>query len=41
VLFPNTWVLKAGLPQMVEHAISLKKHPPIPSGAKDFYEPPK
>jgi arylsulfatase A-like enzyme len=41
VLFPNTWVLKAGLPQLVEHAVSLKKYPPIPSGAKDPYKPPK
>lgn len=41
VLFPHTWVPKAALPQMVEHVVSLKKNPPIPSGAKDPYQPPK
>jgi arylsulfatase len=41
VLFPHTWVPKAALPQMVEHVASLKKNPPIPSGAKDPYKPPK
>ena len=41
VLFPHTWVPKAALPQLVEHAVSLKKYPPIPSGAKDPYKPPK
>ena len=39
VLFPNTWVLKAGLPQLEEHVASLKEHPPIPTGAPDPYEP--
>ena len=41
VLFPNTWVLKAGLPQLEEHVASLKKYPPIPTGASDPYKPPK
>jgi arylsulfatase len=40
VLFPHTWVLKAGLPQLEAHVSSLKKFPPIPSGAPDPYEPP-
>mgnify|MGYP001813291121 CR=1 FL=1 len=41
VLFPNTWVPKAALPQLEEHLASLKEHPPIPAGAPDPYEPPK
>jgi arylsulfatase len=41
VLFPHTWVPKAALPQLEEHVVSLKKYPPIPSGAPDPYEPPK
>jgi arylsulfatase len=41
VLFPHTWVLKAGLPQLEEHVASLKEYPPIPAGAPDPYEPPK
>ena len=41
VLFPNTWVTKAGLVQLSEYAASLKKHPPIPTGTLDPYEPPK
>lgn len=41
VLFPHTWVLKAGLPQLEEHIVSLKKNPPIPAGALDPYKPPK
>jgi arylsulfatase len=41
VLFPHTWVLKAGLPQLDEHVASLKKYPPIPAGAPDPYEPPE
>ena len=40
VLFPHTWVLKAGLPQLEAHLASLKKYPPIPTGASDPYEPP-
>jgi arylsulfatase len=39
VLFPHTWVLKAGLPQLEEHVASLKEHPPIPTGALDPYSP--
>ena len=41
VLFPHTWVLKTGLPQLEEHVASLKKNPPIPTGASDPYQPPK
>jgi arylsulfatase len=41
VLFPHTWVPKAALPQLDEHVISLKKHPPVPTGAPDPYEPPR
>jgi arylsulfatase A-like enzyme len=40
VLFPHTWVPKAALPQLEEHVASLKKYPPIPTGAKDPYQPP-
>jgi arylsulfatase len=40
VLFPNTWVPKAALPQLEQHVASLKKYPPIPTGAPDPYEPP-
>ncbi len=40
VLFPHTWVPKAALPQLEEHVASLKKYPPIPTGALDPYEPP-
>ena len=40
VLFPNTWVLKAGLPQLEAHVASLKKYPPVPTGAPDPYRPP-
>ena len=40
VLFPHTWVLKAGLPQLEEHVVSLKKYPPIPTGTPDPYQPP-
>ena len=39
VIFPHTWVLKAGLPQLEEHVASLKKYPPIPAGAADPYKP--
>jgi len=31
VLFPNTWVPKAALPQLEEYMASLKNHPPIPT----------
>jgi arylsulfatase A-like enzyme len=41
VLFPHTWVLKAGLPQLEEHAASLKEYPPIPTGTLDPYTPEK
>ena len=41
VLFPNTWVTKAAMPQLIEHMISLKKEPPIKPGTKDPYEPTK
>ncbi|MCP4332621.1 MAG: sulfatase-like hydrolase/transferase, partial [Gammaproteobacteria bacterium] len=41
VLFPNTWVPKAALPQLEEHVISLKKFPPVPTGAPDPYKPPQ
>jgi arylsulfatase A-like enzyme len=41
VLFPHTWVPKAALPQLEEHVASLKKYPPIPTGAPDPYKPPK
>jgi arylsulfatase len=40
VLFPHTWVPKAALPQLEEHVASLKKYPPIPTGAPDPYRPP-
>ena len=40
VLFPHTWVPKAALPQLEEHVASLKRHPPVPSGALDPYKPP-
>jgi arylsulfatase len=41
VLFPHTWVPKAALPQLEEHVLSLRKHPPIPAGTPDPYEPPR
>ena len=41
VLFPHTWVLKAALPQLDEHVISLQQYPPVPTGAADPYKPPK
>jgi len=40
VLFPHTWVLKAGLPQLEDHVASLQAYPPVPTGAPDPYEPP-
>jgi arylsulfatase len=39
VLFPHTWVLKVGLPQLEEHVLSLRQYPPVPTGAADPYEP--
>jgi arylsulfatase A-like enzyme len=41
VLFPHTWVPKAALPQLEKHVVSLKKNPPIPTGALDPYKPPE
>jgi arylsulfatase A-like enzyme len=41
VLFPNTWVPKAALPQLEEHIVSLKKYPPIRTGTPDPYIPPE
>ncbi len=41
VLFPHTWVPKAALPQLEAHVISLKAYPPVPTGAKDPYSPPR
>jgi arylsulfatase len=39
VLFPHTWVPKAALPQLEQHVVSLKKHPPIAPGTPDPYKP--
>ena len=41
VLFSNTWVPKAALTQLAEHAASLQKHPPIKPGTPDPYQPPR
>ena len=41
VLFSNTWVPKAALKQLAEHAGSLKQHPPIKPGTPDPYQPPR
>jgi len=41
VLFPHTWVPKAALVQLEEHAVSLQKNPPIKAGTPDPYVPPK
>ncbi len=41
VLFPNTWVAQKALPQLTEHAKSLRKEPPIKPGTPDPYKPPK
>ena len=41
VLFPHTWVPKAALPQLEAHVASLKKVPPVPTGAPDPYRPTK
>ena len=38
---PDSWVSKAGGVLLVEHLASLKKHPPIPTGTLDPYQPPK
>ena len=39
VLFPNTWVAKAAMPQLIQHVVSLRKEPPIRPGTKDPYQP--
>lgn len=41
VLFPYTWVAEKALPQLTEHLASFKRHPPIPPGTPDPYEPPE
>ena len=41
VLFPNTWVPKATMPQLIKHVVSLRKEPPIKPGTKDSYVPKK
>jgi arylsulfatase len=41
VLFPHTWVPKAALGQLFQHAVSLKTNPPIKPGTKDPYVPKK
>ncbi len=41
VLFPATWVPKAGLGQLGLHVASLRANPPIRPGTKDPYQPPK
>ena len=41
VLFPNTWVPKAALGQLEEHAASLRANPPIMPGTLDPYRPPE
>jgi len=41
VLFPHTWALKAGLPQLEGHVASFKNFPTIPTGQKDAYTPAK
>ena len=41
VLFPHTWVTKAALGQLAEHAVSLRNQPPIRPGTPDPYTPSK
>jgi len=41
VLFPETWVPKAGLGQLGTHIGSLRKEPPIKPGTRDPYQPPQ
>ena len=41
VLFPETWVPKAGLGQLGAHIGSLRKEPPIKPGTRDPYQPPQ
>ncbi len=38
---PDSWVAKAGLAQFTEHIDSLKQYPPIQTGQKNPYAPPK
>ena len=39
VFFADTWVPKAAMPKLLEHAASLKKETPIKPGTPDPYEP--
>lgn len=39
VLFPNTWVPRSAMPQLIQHMASLKKYPPIRPGTPDPYQP--
>ncbi len=41
ILFPHTWITKAGLAQLGEHIASLQTNPPIKPGATDPYIPNK
>ncbi len=41
VTFPNTWVPKAAMPQLIQHVMSLRKEPPIKPGTPDPYTPTK
>ena len=41
VFFADTWVPKAAMPKLAEHAASLKAEPPIKPGTPDPYTPPK
>ena len=40
VFFADTWVPKAAMPKLAEHAVSLQKEPPIKPGTPDPYTPP-
>jgi arylsulfatase A-like enzyme len=39
IVFPNTWVPRAGLSQLNEHNKSIQDHPPIKPGTLDPYKP--
>ena len=41
VFFADTWVPKAAMPKLAEHAASLQQEPPIKPGTPDPYLPPK
>jgi arylsulfatase len=41
VFFADTWVPKAAMPKLTEHAVSLQKEPPIKPGTPDPYTPPQ